>query len=87
MSYQDHLRTCGYCSSKSNLTKPTIKIKSAYTRQKESKLAELSKIIKGVSYSTISYPGNFETKTKGASNTNSDKSQKLRELAILIKGT
>jgi hypothetical protein len=49
------------------------------------KLAELASVIKGTSYSSISYPESFrKTKTKAASSI--EKSQKLKELGRLVRG-
>jgi hypothetical protein len=92
MSYQDHLKTCSYCS-KNNPQKPTVRIKAASSYRRERKLSELASIIKGVSYPSISYAdtktspqfwGNVRTKTKGASN--AERQFKLKELGRLIRG-
>lgn len=87
MTYADHLKNCNYCNKSENqlLYKPTIRIKSASSYRKRQKLEELSNLIRGVSYSTISYPmDNFRSKAKSASS--ADKSHKLKELAKLVKG-
>ena len=74
MSYQDHLKTCYYCrneyyskvsnskptiriksaSSYNKDKKPTIFVKSASSYHKDRKLTELAAIIRGVSYPPIS---------------------------------
>jgi hypothetical protein len=48
-------------------------------------MSELASVIKGTSYTTISYPESFKkVKTKAASSV--EKSQKLKELGRLIRG-
>ena len=75
--------------------KPTIKVKSASSYKRERKLSELASIIKGTSYSSISYPESFKkVKTKGSSSPGNlpikliplERQFKLRELARLIRG-
>jgi hypothetical protein len=84
MSYQDHLRTCSYCSNgnSNNKYKPTVRIKSALSYRRERKLSELASLITGTSYPAVSYVG--EKKTKGASSY-LERQSKLRELARLVR--
>ena len=51
---------------------------------KQRKLSELAFIIRGVSYSGISYAGEKKTETKSASS--AERQFKLKELARLIRG-
>jgi hypothetical protein len=81
MSYQDHLRTCSYCSkgSQRQLQKPTVRIKAASSYQRERKLSELASIIKGTKAATSvtitqSYLSDQVRKAK------------LRELGRMVKG-
>ena len=78
MSYQDHLRTCPDCQKRQ---KPTIRVKGASSYRRERKLSELAAVISGVSYPSISY---VSTKTKAASSSYVEKSQKLKKLGRLI---
>jgi hypothetical protein len=89
MSYQDHFKTCSYCNKglASVSSKPTIRVKSASSREKERKLIDLGNMIKGI-----------QTKAKGASakvNLSQinlrkqgpiEKTYKLKELRKLISG-
>jgi hypothetical protein len=86
MSYQDHYRTCPYCNKGLSL-KPTIRVKSASSREKERKLIDLGNMVRGI-----------QTKTKGASYGSSnyskvrsqgpiEKAIKLKELAKIIRGS
>jgi hypothetical protein len=87
MSFQDHLKTCSYCRKDSQ--KVTVSIKSASSYYREKKLAELSAVIKGVSYPGILYVGvkkTNPTKSKGASASNAEKQFKLKELGKMIRG-
>jgi hypothetical protein len=88
MSYQDHLKTCSYCSKGSQASKPTISIKSASSYNKRKKLAELGAIIKGISYPNLESIPMF--RTKGASEVTRkpgpiEREVKLRELGKMIK--
>jgi hypothetical protein len=92
MSFQDHLKTCPDCREKySHSQKPTVRIKAASSYRREKKLAELMSVIKGVSYSGISYVGiksnaNTKTKAKGASNAERERQFKLKELGRMVRG-
>jgi hypothetical protein len=66
----------------------TIFIAAMLAYKRERKLSELAAVIKGVSYPGISYmsanAGEKKAETKAASSI--EKSQKLKELELLIKG-
>jgi hypothetical protein len=93
MSYQDHLKTCSYCSKgvKNQNQKPTISIKSAASYGKRKKLSELGAIIRGTSYPSLESIPMFQT--KGASESGVarkpgpiEREVKLKELAKLVRG-
>ena len=102
---QDHLRTCEYCqkagrtrsagqihhkptiriksaSSYNKDKKPTIFVKSASSYRKERKLTELGAIIRGTSYPPISIP---VSRTKGASVENNFKRPGPIEREVKLK--
>ena len=95
MSYQDHLKTCSYCSknnTNSQSRKPTVRIKAASSYNKQKKLSQLGAIIKGTSYAGLE----VSFLTKGASNSINyskvngplalEKKFKLKELGKMISG-
>jgi hypothetical protein len=70
-------------SSKKSFVKPTIRVKSASSHERERKLIELGHMIKGVQ--TTTKGGSFienTTRKQGPI----EKTMKLRELAKMIKG-
>lgn len=90
MTFQDHLRTCSYCRKDSQ--KVTVSIKSASSYYREKKLAELSAVIKGISYPGISYVGVNKsnantTKTRSASNAYVERQFKLKEPGRIVRGS
>ena len=101
MSFQDHLKTCSYCSKNNTQSrKPTVRIKAASSYNKQKKLSQLGAIIKGTSYAGW----DTSVQTKGASSSSSsssfanyskvngplalekEKKFKLKELGKMIRG-
>ena len=65
--YEEHLKSCEYCSKGSMISKPTITVKGASSYYHQKKLSELAAIIKGISYPCLESIPMFQTQTKGAS--------------------
>ena len=98
MVSQEHLRTCPDCRQAmiregqellrlhQQQQRPTVRIKGASAYRRDMKLTELMSVIKGVSYLGVLFAGDEKkAKTKAASSI--EKSQKLKELGRLIRGS
>ena len=85
MSFQDHLKTCSYCrkNKESQSRKPTVRIKSASSNNKQKKLTELGAIIRGTLYPSLESIPTFQT--KGGSS-QQERQIKLKELGRMIRG-
>jgi hypothetical protein len=71
MSYQEHLKSCGYCQNSDRITK----------------LAELGQLIRGIKAGSSSSSSVTTTKSYSNTNPNDQlKKVKLRELGKMIKG-
>jgi hypothetical protein len=82
---------CNKGLTSTSTSKPTIRIKSAASRSKERKLAELGAIVRGTSSGACLWT-NPQLQTNGASSSSSriqgpiEKASKLRELGKIIRG-
>ena len=88
--YEEHLKSCEYCSKGSMISKPKITVKGASSYYRQKKLTELGAIIKGTSYAGLSPWLQPQTKTRGASEVTRklgpiEREVKLRELGKMIK--